>query len=258
MRKLAQSLLEVIADYRNEDGLHIDVEHVLGWVNQFAYADRQLVLEETTHVLRQTYLSSQTLGTLVDKLVAQYGAEINRRRWVESHLAGNSQAWMLAQLRARGCESNLQATDILFVDDIIFSGGRAFQDIKAWTDANRDALAVHGDVLVLAIIRHTGSWSSLIRDNYGLTPHLRSVGYSSRVEQLFLPKDGRYETDQTACVLRCTALPEIYDYAEYSQHFEPRTVGRPETSAFSSDAARRLFGISVGYDILIFQHLTRF
>lgn len=238
MRELAQSLVEVIADYRNDDGVHIDVEHVVGWVNQFADADRQFILGETTHVFRTTYLSGPKLSGLVDTLVAQHRGEIERRRWIESHLAGNSQAWMLGQLRARGLDSNQTSTDLLFVDDIIFSGGRAFQDIKAWTDANPDGLAPQGDVLVLCLFRHTGSWNALENEKYGLRLHLHPLGYHPRLRQLSLLEDRKSGIDQTIVVLRCTDIPDVLADPAYTDHFQARTAGRPTSSVFSSDAAR--------------------
>lgn len=238
MRAHAEQIVEITQDYRNDDNLFINTDHVLQWIEQFQHADQQFVLEETAHVLRKTYLSKASLSTLIDKLVDQYFEEIVTRRWIKTHMAGNSQSWMLEQLRIRGLESSNAATDLLFLDDIIFSGGRAFQDIREWTMRNSDALATQGDVVVMSLFRHDSSWSALLGDRYGLKPHLGSLGYRPLCRQLIFIDDAKNNTNFTKFVLRCIQFPEITQYPEYSQHFVARIPGCPQDSAFSSDAAR--------------------
>lgn len=236
----ARQLAELISDYRNHEGIRINSAHVMRWADQFPVIEKTFVVEETSHVLRSTYLSAIRLSYLVDQLVNRFAIELNNRQWINTDLAGNSQSWMLDQARARGFESNLEKTNLLFLDDVIFSGGRAYQDIKAWTKANRHAMSQCGDVLVLSLFRHASSSNCLINnlEGFGLPPYLHPLGYSVRAEQLKVVRDGRYDTDQSTAVLRCIGIPEIYKYPEYSKHFHARTPGYPQDSMFSSDAAR--------------------
>lgn len=239
----ARQLADLIRDYRTDEGVLIDAEHVVRWAAQFPEADRAFIVEETTHVLNTTYLSATRLDQYINQLVQRFSGDISQRRWIDTHLAGNSQSWMVNQLRARHFESNLAAPDLLFVDDIIFSGGRAFQDIKAWTNNHKAMLAPQGNVLVLSIIRHKESASTLTGYQYGLQPHLRPLGFTPLLKQLAVVNNGRYETNQTQCVLRCVDFPEVHENPEYHKHFQARTLGHPENSVFSSDAARTRYEI---------------
>jgi hypothetical protein len=60
MDSLANSIIAIIGDYRNEDGVFLTKDDVLEWVSQFENADRIFILEELLHLLNQgIYLSKE-------------------------------------------------------------------------------------------------------------------------------------------------------------------------------------------------------
>lgn len=64
MLELANRLYEVIKDYRNDDGVHIDPDHIVNWANQFN-DDAEFVLNEINHIIPQIYLSKERAKTWI-------------------------------------------------------------------------------------------------------------------------------------------------------------------------------------------------
>ncbi len=58
MKAVADKLLETIKDYRNDDGLFLDSDHIINWVNQFG-EHAEFILNEISHIIPQVYVSKE-------------------------------------------------------------------------------------------------------------------------------------------------------------------------------------------------------
>ena len=56
--ELAESIFEVIKDYRNDDGIQLTIENIIDWGKQFDN-DAEFILTELNHIISKTYLSKQ-------------------------------------------------------------------------------------------------------------------------------------------------------------------------------------------------------
>lgn len=65
MKKIADSIVEIIADYRNDDGIFLDSEHVINWANQFG-ENAEFMLNEINHILPQVYISKTKAKEFID------------------------------------------------------------------------------------------------------------------------------------------------------------------------------------------------
>ena len=65
MEEIASKIVELIKDYRNDSGIHINTEHVLLWVSQFDKKDQEFLLRELLpgtkkEVLRYPFMEKST------------------------------------------------------------------------------------------------------------------------------------------------------------------------------------------------------
>lgn len=58
IEELAESIYEVIKDYRNHDNIFISQQYILEWAEQFE-DDRLLVLTELNKIIKETYVSRE-------------------------------------------------------------------------------------------------------------------------------------------------------------------------------------------------------
>lgn len=65
MEEIADKVLEIIKDYRNDDGVFLDSEHILNWANQFE-ENAEFMLNEISHILPQVYISKDTAKDFID------------------------------------------------------------------------------------------------------------------------------------------------------------------------------------------------
>lgn len=58
MNDSLNQIYEIIKDYRNDDGIYINKEHIQKWANQFG-DDAEFVLKEFAHIVKQVYISKK-------------------------------------------------------------------------------------------------------------------------------------------------------------------------------------------------------
>lgn len=50
MKNLIEDIYDTIKDYRNDDGIYINKDHIQEWANQF-WDDAEFVLKKNSHIL---------------------------------------------------------------------------------------------------------------------------------------------------------------------------------------------------------------
>ena len=145
---LITSIVQTTADYRAEEQQFISPEHVEKWVSQFDDAEAELaMLHELDHVLKQTYFSRdrvmQFLSDLADntRLTGHDPATFWKgTNFLDIQQNGHSQHEMLVlfdevlkskfKITSKDCQS--EEARFVYLDDVLFSGNRIFQDLSAW------------------------------------------------------------------------------------------------------------------------------
>lgn len=65
MKEIADNIVEIIKDYRNDDDIFLDSDHVINWANQFG-ENAEFMLNEINHILPQVYVSKATAKDFID------------------------------------------------------------------------------------------------------------------------------------------------------------------------------------------------
>lgn len=144
---VADEIVAISGDYRDEDGVVFDRAHVLRWIAQFPIEVRSVVLSQVCHILSKTYFSRSRTLKVLDRLCVHKAFSGNdpMRFWAGSNLLniqtrGASQREMVALLRERltmAFGSTFVTTSHLserhiYLDDGLFSGSRVQGDLGAW------------------------------------------------------------------------------------------------------------------------------
>jgi len=170
---LRAAVAALIADYRAGEIPTLDSVHVDRWVSQFPSAVREPILLELLHVFGRTYFTRANVQTFIDSIVlnANFVGPNPGQFWqgvkvLNLQTAGNSQRDMIALLAEslqRQCGLALTSCGVtphtyLYLDDVLFSGGRIRSDLVNWVTGIAPAKA---KLAVLIIGSHTlGQWYS--------------------------------------------------------------------------------------------------
>ncbi|MER8694596.1 hypothetical protein NKI77_19020 [Mesorhizobium opportunistum] len=169
--RLLQSIAATVADYRLGELASPSPQHVDQWIQQFPVLVQQPILTELEHVLAKTYFTKAKVLAFLSSLVTNAklaGADPcsfwRGVKFLKIQGGGNSQSEML-QLFSEAlyghcgftvdqCGEN--PTAYLYLDDVIFSGGRIRTDLTAWINQTAPATAT---VHVVTIGEHSlGTW----------------------------------------------------------------------------------------------------
>lgn len=71
IEELAESIYEVVKDYRNHDSVFITRQNIIGWAEQFGN-DNLLVLTELNKIIKETYISKEKAKTFVYEHIMGY------------------------------------------------------------------------------------------------------------------------------------------------------------------------------------------
>ncbi|HEV7256204.1 MAG TPA: hypothetical protein VGN82_00360 [Bosea sp. (in: a-proteobacteria)] len=165
---LLASVAGTIKTYRIGEIVEPDPAHVDRWVSQFT-ADNQLpFLREFDHVIKQTFISRETvtgfLGTLVttESLAgtdpAAYWARANFLSIQGAGQSQNEMVGLFAEVLHQKCGLDLSTCgaadgDYIYLDDVLFTGNRVAADLEAWIKAAAPAKAT---VHIVLMALHTG------------------------------------------------------------------------------------------------------
>jgi hypothetical protein len=254
-QRLLGSVASVIADYRDGELAPMDGDHVGRWVRQFNPDAQIPILGELQHVFGQTYLGRQRFRAyLSDLAINTPQASIDPRSfWKSANFLdiqqnGQSQREML-RLFADVLSSDLalelnecggSAGPFVYLDDVIFSGGRVQQDLGAWIRETAPSRAV---VFVLSMVSHTYG-------EYDSKRKLRELAQEcgKDVELIFksdVQIENRVAYRDSSQVLWPAVIPDdprvqAYVAAQVAYPFQPRTPNGVHHRIFSSEDGRQL------------------
>lgn len=166
---LASAVSAIIDDYREGEVDELDADHVERWVAQFDEDVRVPLLRELEHVLGKTYFSRSDVEGFLSKLISteKLTGGDERAFWQQTSFlniqgGGNSQRELLEVFDGvLADELGLSLADcasedsFVYVDDAIFSGGRACSDLATWVESDAPD---HARVNVITIASHLGSY----------------------------------------------------------------------------------------------------
>lgn len=151
MKKIAESIVEIIKDYHNYRGFQFTSDHILSWVNQFDECDRKFILEEFLHLLNQgIYVSEEKareqLLEAISILASKFGYKtpidfLRNSDVLRLQGDGKSQSVLLIILNEElldkyGVDLTICGTNskryAVYIDDLIATGGTAFREIHDW------------------------------------------------------------------------------------------------------------------------------
>ncbi|MCO6175484.1 hypothetical protein NHF50_10555 [Flavobacterium sp. NRK F10] len=139
MEQSIQNLYEVIKDYREEDNL-MSIEIITNWANQFKPEDREFIVQETTHIMKQRYLSLENakklLKSRIEFLTQEYEFNspkdfLKEVRIIDNQPEGKSQKIILNILYEIcynefdfdfSSHFNLNAKYYIYLDDVLCTG----------------------------------------------------------------------------------------------------------------------------------------
>ena len=254
--ELLASIASTLKDYRAGDLPEPTADHVDRWISQFGNEVQLPMLRELDHVLRKTYFSRSRVQDFFARVIdnRRLAGTDPRAFWRQAHLFdiqqdGNSQTeirQLFSEALERGYDvaaGTADARDGVFVylDDVLFTGGRIGNDLSAWITAESPQTAtVH--VLVIAAHRF-GEWKCKER----LRQVARDAG--KRMEVHFwaaLRIENRRAYRNASEVLWPVTVPNdaaltAYMAEETRFPFEPRAPGGHfEHGIYSSEEGRQL------------------
>ena len=144
-----EELKNIIKKYRESElDFSLDENHILKWLNQFDDRVRDIVLKETVYVFRTNYFTQKDVDEFLIAMI-QYLADkieicperevFNRYVFSTIQGKGNSQSKMIKHLSEYAQNENAELQTVpaekykkfVYVDDGIYSGGRAVEDLTA-------------------------------------------------------------------------------------------------------------------------------
>lgn len=167
-QQLLLAIAETTADYRADDQDAPSPEHVNRWVEQFEPEVQLPILKEMDHVLKNIYLSKVKVDKFLGRLVTNkdLAGEDSCSFWAETNFMdiqknGHSQAEMLVLFQKHLqnlCGTKIEdcgkpGGDFLYIDDVMFSGSRAIDDLSSWIEESSPSKAT---VHIVAMAMHTG------------------------------------------------------------------------------------------------------
>lgn len=176
MDKLAIKIAELITDYRNEDDIYIDKDHVLRWVNQFEKEDRKFLLSELLHILPKSYLSKNdvidTLTQTFEYLKTKYGYKtvqdfLNDSKFLSCQTEAKSQSVLLRFLDEIAQEKyhvsifdNISKSPKLWIyfDDVLASGGTFRKNVETEISAYGEDKYLKDQIKLISIFFFLHSW----------------------------------------------------------------------------------------------------
>lgn len=262
---LLGSIAQTISTYRQHERkppISPTPDHVERWINQFTQQNQLGLLREFDHALRGTFITKETMtGFLTSQLrnkalvgtdAAAYWKSAN---FLKIQIDGQSQKEMLelfdeclkASFGFSTATCGSPGGDYIYLDDVIFSGGRVGSDLQAWI-ANK--APNNARVIVLVMVTHTLGEFQL---GGNVAKAITASGKKIKVEYMrALELENRLKYRDESEVLWPCSLPNdkrVHDYvsAETKYPFKPRTPTKDAHGPFSSQEGRKL----VEHELLI-------
>ncbi|MFT4435050.1 hypothetical protein ACMX25_16885 [Caballeronia sp. 15715] len=252
---LLASIAGTISTYRQGELAVPTPAHVDRWANQFSATDQLLFLREFDHVMKQTFLTKETVKTFLSNLVRNEklagtdpGGYWARANVLQIQRAGQSQRAMVklfAETLEQQCGltlSNCGAVDgeYIYMDDVLFTGGRVATDLQAWIATQAPAKAV---VHVILMALHTGGSYYLMSNRLKQTIASSRKDIKVKIWRLIELENQRNRKDDSG-VLWPAVIPDnpaVQSYVASETRFPlvPRQPGG-KLGVFSSEEGRQL------------------
>lgn len=254
--ELLASIADIIKDYRAGEIARPTPAHVDRWVCQFSEANQLPLLAEMEHLLKITYFTKQTISDFFANQIKhrKIAGEDFSTFWKGANLLniqehGRSQAEILTlfdeSLKAQ-CDFGIadcgsEDGEFVYLDDVLFSGGRIGTDLKAWIQKDAPNKA---KVHIIVIGTHQlGEWLCL----KGLRETATEVGKNITIVcWAAIRLENRKAYKNTSEVLWPSVLPEDAELAAYMAQekkfpFDPRKPGgKVEHDIFTCEEGRQL------------------
>lgn len=252
---LLASVAETIKTYREGELAQPTPTHVDRWVSQFTPSNQLPFLREFDHVLKQTFLTKETVSGFLSRLVTNDNlagedptAYWSRANFLTIQKAGQSQRAMIglfADSLQQKCGLDLatcgdEGGDYIYLDDVLFTGGRVATDIQDWvaTKAPPNAV-VHVILMGLHTSGHYYITSNRLKNAINASGKKIEVHFWRLVDL----KNQRYQKDSSdvlwPAVVPTDAAVQAYIDAEKRYPLAMRNPGGA-LGAFSSEGGRQL------------------
>lgn len=253
---LLASIAATIADYRENDLEAPTPAHVDRWVNQFEANVHIPILHEINHVLKQTYIPKNSFKDYFSSLISneKLTAGDPSTFWSRAHILdiqqnGQSQSH-IRQLFGEALREKLgleidncgcPGGPYIYLDDVIFSGGRVITDLSRWLNNNApEKSTIH--VLVMATHK-LGEWQCENRLSRIATEVEKNIDlHVWAVYRL----ENRLKYKNSADVLWPALIPQdplVEAYVAQEERFplQTRTAGQGKSELeFTSEEGRQL------------------
>jgi len=250
------SVANTIKTYRKGEIPEPTPEHVDKWLNQFTPAYQLPFLKEVEHVLTERFFTKENIEQFLDELVINealagkdpdsYWKTVN---FLDIQKKGHSQTEMLklfdesliSQCGISCSDCGVDGGDFIYIDDVIFSGGRVITDVVDWiiNDAPQKA-RLH---IIVAVMHTGGHWYCTQKIDAAINESRKEIKY------LFwnaLDVENRKYHKNSSSVLWPASLPNVPEVQAYVASltrfpFEAREVMPGTTAApFSSETGRQV------------------
>jgi hypothetical protein len=165
MKAIADKILETIKDYRNDDGVFLNSEHIINLGNQFG-EDAEFMLNEINHIIPQVYVSKEKAKLFIDShieaLIKEFKYSNISDFWINTEfldlqLPHKSLPAILnileTLLNEKYGESYVKyvtypKVNFVYFDDILASGYTVGKHLKEWLEAkNADGVINISNIL---------------------------------------------------------------------------------------------------------------
>lgn len=252
---LLDSVANTIKTYREGELAQPTSAHVERWVSQFTPANQLPFLREFDHVIKQTFLTKETVSGFFSNLVTNEKlaskdpkAYWERANFLNIQKAGQSQkavVSLFAEALQQQCGLDLPKCgaaggDYIYLDDVLFTGGRVATDLQAWISEKAPANAV---VHVIVIALHTSGHYYIASNR--LKKVIAASGKKINIHfwRLVELKNQKNQKDMSdvlwPAVVPADAAVQTYIEEEKAYPLAMRNVGGA-LGVFSSEAGRQL------------------
>lgn len=175
----ADSIYNIVKDYRNEEGIFITTQTILEWAEQFG-DDANFILMEVAHLMPKVYFSKDKVKDYLSDVIDFFQKEYKYSDW-DSFLKDadilqlqpeRKSQWVLRNLldeiirtKVGKCLADYALSNkkhYLYIDDILATGGTIGKDLTAWLKAdNHDKSLEAGRITlhIAVICLHNLGWS---------------------------------------------------------------------------------------------------
>ena len=235
---LLAAVAGTIRDYRAGEIAEPTPDHVERWISQFDQVVQVPMLRELDFVLQRTYVSRSRAQQLLSVVAKHYPCDF----WRDAHILdiqqrGRSQADMLEiflPILREQCGPGIgyqgaPGGEFIYLDDAIFTGKRAIDDLTRWARRQAPAKATLR-IMTFALYRGGRYW---IDQKAASWKWGKEIAHKYGVFQNFRFENRRYYRNKSD-VLWPTA--EVYS----AEGFAPRTPVAGTSRIFASEEGRQL------------------